>query len=264
MIDYPGKFSLNNNVAYVAGGAGLIGSEVTKALASCGAKTIIIDIDEKSGKRLKEELKKKALNIFYEKVDMADLENIGAKLTSIFKRLGFPDAWINLFYPRTRDWSDPVEKLSLDSWRKNVDTHMTAYSWISREIALTMKRERIKGSIINFGSIYGIQGNDFTLYEGTQMTSPMAYSAIKGGIINLTRYLASYFGKHGIRVNNICPGGILDKQNGKFIANYERKVPLKRMASPEDVAPLVVFLASEAAAYITGTTIMVDGGWSIC
>ena len=123
-------------------------------------------------------------------------------------------------------------------------------------------KEQQSGSIINLGSIYGVLGSDFTIYDGTKMTMPMAYSAIKGGIVNLTRYLASYFGKHNVRVNNICPGGIFDSQEPIFVRNYEHRVPLKRMGRPEEIASAVLFLASDAASYITGATIMVDGGWT--
>jgi NAD(P)-dependent dehydrogenase (short-subunit alcohol dehydrogenase family) len=90
----------------------------------------------------------------------------------------------------------------------------------------------------------------------------MAYSAIKGGIINYCRYLASYFGKDGIRVNSICPGGVFDNQNEIFLNSYRRKTPLKRMAKPEDIAGVVLFLASDLALYVTGATVMVDGGWT--
>ena len=119
-----------------------------------------------------------------------------------------------------------------------------------------------KGSLINFGSTYGVRGNDFNIYSGTDMTSPIAYSAIKGGIINLTRYLASYFGVDNIRINNVCPGGIIDGQDPQFVKNYSKRVPLKRMGKPDEIASTVLFLASDAASYITGATIMVDGGWT--
>ena len=95
------------------------------------------------------------------------------------------------------------------------------------------------------------------------MTGPMAYSAIKGGIVNLTRYLASYFGPYGIRVNNVCPGGIFDNQDKKFVFNYQRKVPLGRMGRPEEIASVVLFLASDASSYVNGATIVSDGGWTI-
>ncbi|MCK5180326.1 MAG: SDR family oxidoreductase, partial [Candidatus Omnitrophica bacterium] len=130
-----------------------------------------------------------------------------------------------------------------------------------RVVAMIMKPQG-SGSIINMGSIYGVVGNDFTVYEDTEMMGSMPYSAIKGGIVNLTRFMASYFGKNNIRINNICPGGIFNQENSKFVEKYSHKTPLKRMGKPDEVASAVLFLASEAASYITGATIMVDGGWS--
>ncbi|MGB4775257.1 MAG: SDR family oxidoreductase, partial [Daejeonella sp.] len=100
------------------------------------------------------------------------------------------------------------------------------------------------------------------VYDGTSMTMPAAYAAIKGGLINLSRYMASYLGSQKIRVNVVSPGGIFDKQNPVFIANYEKKVPLKRMGTPEDISPTVAFLLSDDANYITGQNIIVDGGWT--
>ena len=153
---------------------------------------------------------------------------------------------------------------NIKSFQKNVDRHLNSYVWSARAVALIMKKKKISGTIINFGSIYGVQANDFTVYDGTDMTSPMAYSAIKGGIVNVTRYLAAYFGPCGIRVNSLCPGGIASgQQNKKFKKNYEHKVPLKRLGIAEEMASAVVFLASSASSYITGTTLMVDGGWTI-
>jgi NAD(P)-dependent dehydrogenase (short-subunit alcohol dehydrogenase family) len=118
------------------------------------------------------------------------------------------------------------------------------------------------GSLINMASIYGIQGPDFTVYEGTNMTNPVGYAAIKGGIINLTKYLASYYGQFKIRVNSVSPGGVFDNQPPAFVTNYEKKVPLKKMALPDDIAPSIVFLLSNEASYITGHNLIVDGGWS--
>ena len=171
------------------------------------------------------------------------------------------DVWVNCAYPRTDDWGNVVEKLSLDSWKKNVDMHLNGTAWLNRSVALIMKEQR-SGSIINMSSIYGVVGNDFTVYDGTDMTSPMAYSAIKGGINSLTRYLASYFGPFNVRVNSVCPGGVFNHQAPAFVKSYSNKTPLKRMGKPDEIAAVVLFLASDAASYITGSNIMVDGGWT--
>lgn len=102
----------------------------------------------------------------------------------------------------------------------------------------------------------------FTIYEGYGGTSPVAYSAIKGGIINFTRYLASYYGKDNVRVNCVSPGGIEDNQHPSFIERYEYKSPLKRMGKPHEIAPAITFLLSDEASFITGHNLMVDGGWT--
>ena len=117
-----------------------------------------------------------------------------------------------------------------------------------------------KGSIVNIASIYGVVGPDFNIYDNTELTMPAAYSAIKGGIISFTRYLASYLGPMCIRTNAVSPGGIFDNQNPKFVEQYTSKVPMRRMGNPDDISPVVVFLLSEDSKYITGQNILVDGG----
>ena len=124
-----------------------------------------------------------------------------------------------------------------------------------------MKKNK-KGSIILLSSIYGVVGQDLSIYEGTKMQESMTYSVIKGGINNLTKQMASYYGKFQIRINALCAGGVFENQNERFVKNYKKKVPLKRMATSSDIALSVIFLASDASSYITGTTFMVDGGWT--
>ena len=124
-----------------------------------------------------------------------------------------------------------------------------------------MKRQK-KGSLINIASTYGINGPDFSIYEGTEMTMPAAYAVIKGGLVNFTKYLASYYAKHGVRVNALSPGGVFDNQPESFVKNYNKKTPLGRMARPEDMVGAIVYLASDASSYVTGHNLVVDGGWS--
>ncbi len=260
MTNYIEKFKLKNKKAIVCGGLGLIGKEVSIALSQAGAKVLILDNNESAWKEFKE--KNKELDLDFVKFDITDISNLGKNISKVYKDFGPIDILINTAYPRTKDWGNKLEDIKAESWQKNVDMLMNSYCLITKEIAELMKKDKIKGSIINFGSVHGIVGPDFGVYSGTDMTSPAAYSAIKGGIINFSRYAASYYGKYQIRVNCLCPGGIFDNQDKTFVANYEERTPLKRMGNPEEIASAALFLASDASSYITGTTFMVDGGWT--
>jgi NAD(P)-dependent dehydrogenase (short-subunit alcohol dehydrogenase family) len=112
------------------------------------------------------------------------------------------------------------------------------------------------------GSIYGLVGNDPSLYEDTKIYPSAVYAAVKGGIVNFTRFAAARYGTYNIRLNTICPGGIEDRQDPKFISNYSKRVPMGRMGKPEDLVGAAVFLLSEASQYVTGSTLVVDGGWT--
>ena len=123
------------------------------------------------------------------------------------------------------------------------------------------------GSVIQTASTYGIVGPDFRIYEGSsyldhEITTPAVYSASKAAVCGLTRYLATYWAKEGIRVNTLVPGGIESGQNEKFIENYGARTPLGRMASADEMVGAVVFLASDASSYMTGQMLVVDGGWT--
>jgi len=260
MKDYVKMFSLAGKKAVVTGGAGTLGSEVVTALAQAGAAVLIADVEAVAGQKLAGQLAGAGLQVQFYQFDAANVDGLADGLKAIGRRLGGIDIWVNAAYPRTGDWGNKVEAVSAASWRENVDKHLNAYSLLSKYAAEEMKARG--GSIINFGSIYGVVGADFSVYDGTDMTMPMAYAAIKGGIVNLSRYLASYFGKDNVRVNAICPGGVLGGQSERFIANYSKRVPLGRLARPEEIAAAVLFLASDASSYVTGTTLMVDGGWT--
>jgi len=169
------------------------------------------------------------------------------------------------------DWGKSSFKdIELDSFRENVDIHMNSYAWLGRLAAESMKSNKKSGSVIQLGSIYGILGQDLSIYEGTSIKENMAYATIKGGITNLSRQMASYYGQFNIRVNTLIPGGIKghvagnsDKQNSIFVKEYSKKTPLKRMGDKEEIASTALFLASDASSYITGAMIIVDGGWTI-
>ena len=251
-------FDLTGKIVVITGGAGLIGQEIVRCLSEYNAKIYLAEIDEKAGRRLAEELGDSVEYIF---LDITNETSIRQLIYSILKKEGKIDVWINNAYPRTADWGNKLEDISIDSWRKNIDMHLNAYCVSSKLIAEQMKIQH-SGSVINFSSIYGMVGPNFSIYEGTEMTMPAAYSVIKAGIINFTHYLASYYGEYQVRFNCISPGGIFNNQSKAFVDKYEKLTPLKRMGKSNELNGAVIFLASDASSFVTGHNLVVDGGWT--
>lgn len=243
-------FSLKNKVIVVTGGNGLLGKQIVSSLRENGAIAIAADIT----------FTQKGENDII--IDITDENSVTNGINEIVKKYNQIDGFVNNAYPRTKDWGDKLEEIKLESWRNNVDMHLNGYFLCCKVVLEQMKKQGF-GSLINMSSIYGLVGPDFTVYEGTEMTMPAAYSAIKGGINNLTRYLASYYGAYQIRVNTVSPGGIFDNQPEKFVNNYNKKVPMKRMGSPKDIVSAIYYLLTDESSYVTGHNLIVDGGWSI-
>lgn len=242
---------LTGKTIVVTGGSGLLGSAFVQAIRAAGGRAVNADINEVT------DLDQGKLHL-----DITQEASVDAALQAITDQGWSLDGWVNNAYPRTKDWGAKFEDIPLESWRRNVDMHLNGYFLCCQRVLEVMKRQG-SGSLVNLGSIYGVLGPDFSVYAGTQMTMPAGYAAIKGGLVNLTRYLAAYYGPHGVRVNCLSPGGIFDNQPERFVAAYESKTPLRRMGAPGDIAPPLVFLLSDAAAYVTGQNLMVDGGWGV-
>lgn len=241
---------LKEKVIIVTGGGGLIGKPTLNHLKSNNAIVINADINADND-----------IDNGDYKCDVTSEESILELVEQVYTKYGRIDGLVNNAYPRTKDWGTKFEDVPLESWRKNVDMQMNSVFFMCQQVLKIMKQQG-SGSIVNIASIYGVVGNDFTVYEGYGGTSPAAYSAIKGGLINFTRYLASYYGKYNVRVNCVSPGGIKDAQHPSFIEKYEDKSPLKRLGKPEEIAPAITFLLSDEASFITGHNLMVDGGWT--
>ena len=241
---------MDNKIIMVTGGSGLLGSEIIHYLRNKGAIAINLDIDCEDDWE--------AGTLF---CDITSKKSIDELLAKKMKKHPEIHGLVNNAYPRTKDWGTPFEEIEIDSWRSNVDWQLNSYFYLTQQVLVQMRQQSF-GSIVNIASIYGMVGNDFTMYEGTDIIPPAAYSAIKGGLINFTRYLASYYGKYNIRVNCVSPGGIFDNQPKAFVTAYENKVPLKRMGNPYDIAAAVSFMLSDEAKYITGQNLVVDGGWT--
>ncbi len=241
---------LKDKVIIVTGGKGLIGKHIVVQCKAQGAIVIDVDVDADTN-----------LDAGTMRYDVTSTEQMKELIETVIQRFGRIDGLVNNAYPRTPDWGTHLEDIPYESWQRNVDMQLNSTFYLC-QIALKKMKAQGSGAIVNMGSIYGVVGNDFTLYEEYGGTSPAAYSAIKGGIINFTRYLAAYYGSDNIRVNCVSPGGIIDHQHPSFIERYENKVPMKRMGKPHEIAPAVVFLLSDEASYITGHNLMVDGRWT--
>jgi NAD(P)-dependent dehydrogenase (short-subunit alcohol dehydrogenase family) len=244
------KNRLKNKIIIVTGGNGLLGKVIIDRLNSEGAFCINFEINIETNQNLSQ--------VYCDITDSASIDKALSLVLSKYSRI---DGLVNNAYPRTKDWGAKFEEIELNSWKQNVDWQLNIYFYITQKVAIQMSVQK-EGSIVNMASIYGIVGPDFTVYEGTTMTMPAAYSAIKGALINFTRYVASYFGPKRVRVNAVSPGGIFDNQNEVFVINYCKKVPMRRLGNPEDIAPTVAFLLSDDSKYITGQNIIVDGGWT--
>lgn len=253
---YKNLFRLDGKTALVTGGAGLIGKEIVKGLRDFGATVYLADVARDKAADLIDDSM-----VRYLALDMTSTESIAAvikTMTSISERI---DVMVNSAYPRTPDWGLKFEKIPADSWKTNVDSQLGGYFLCCQAVAEQMKKQG-GGSIINLGSIYGVTAPDFSIYDGTEMTMPAAYAAVKGGGIALTNYLATYYAKYKIRANTVSPGGIFDNQPPAFVEKYSRKTPLGRMGSPDEIVGAIIFLASDAASYVTGQNLLVDGGWT--
>lgn len=255
-ISYKDLFNLSGKTALVTGGAGLIGREIVKALHEFGAIVYLADVQKNKVAGLVDDKR-----IKYVHLDITSEESVDKAVNGIVKESGTIDIFANSAYPRTHDWGLKLENIPFKSWQQNVDSQLGGCFLCCQRVAEIMKKHD-GGSIINLGSMYGMVAPDFSIYEGTEMTMPAAYAAIKGGTIAFTRYLATYYAKYNIRANSVSPGGIFDNQDAAFVEKYSRKTPLRRMGNPEDIAGAVVFLASSASSYITGQNIVVDGGWT--
>jgi NAD(P)-dependent dehydrogenase (short-subunit alcohol dehydrogenase family) len=258
-------FDIKNKTVIITGGAGLIGTAFSWECAKYNANVVVVDIDEEEGNKLVEQIKKETgnNNIIFQKCDITNMNDILNLIDTTLNKFEKIDALVNNAYPRNKNYGRKFEDVSFEDFCENVNMHLGGYFLITQQVAKVMIKQN-HGNIINMASIYGFSAPRFEIYEGTDMTTPVEYSAIKGGLINLTKYLASYLGKYNIRVNAISPGGVFNNQPESFVKKYSEKVVLgKRMTNTDDLVGVLLFLLSDASRYITGQNIAVDGGWSL-
>ena len=251
-------FRLDGRVALVTGGAGIYGIHITRALAEAGAHVVIASRNSEQCKEVAGTLGEEGLKVSGAELDLGSSESIQALCEEIVSEFGKLDILFNNAVARAG--GDP-STVTQEDWIGAMKVNSTGFFMSCKIFGEQMVKQR-SGVIVNISSIYGVVGPNFNIYEGTDITSPANYAFAKGGMINFTRYAASYYGRFGIRVNCISPGGFQTDQPETFIKNYSKQTPLGRMATDDDIKGAAVFLASDASAYITGHNLMVDGGWT--
>ncbi|MCX6174707.1 MAG: SDR family oxidoreductase [Ignavibacteriales bacterium] len=262
-------FSLKNKVAIVTGALGLIGKEHCKALSEAGANVIVADLNEVKCIEFAKSLQTKSLCLELDVTNSDSIKNLRDKVLNQFGHIDIlvNNAAINDMFenPKVATEQSKFENYPLELWQKSIDVNLTGIFLCSQILGTEMAKQK-SGSIINIASTYGITAPDQSLYikkDGTQsFFKPPAYSATKGAVIMFTKYLAAYWGKDGVRVNTLTPGGVENNQDEFFIEKYSSKTPLGRMAKPTDYKGALIFLASDASSYMTGANLIVDGGWT--
>jgi NAD(P)-dependent dehydrogenase (short-subunit alcohol dehydrogenase family) len=263
-------FDLEGKVAIITGATGLIGKNHCKALSGAGANIVAVDIDEIKLEELCNSLQTKSISCA---ADITNKTSVAKILSSTIETFGQVDILVNnaavndMVENRNNTAEDSkFENYPIELFRRVMDVNVTGMFLCSQVIGTHMA-ERGKGSIINIASTYGIVAPDQSLYvddSGRQyMYKSPVYPTSKGAVLSFTRFLAAYWGKAGVRVNALSPGGVENNQASHFIEKYSNRTPLGRMARPDDYMGGLLFLASDASSYMTGANLVIDGGWTI-
>lgn len=262
-IDYHNKFSLIDKVIIITGACGLIGKAFVEICAQYDAKVVIVDIPlanpEKMALKFSKLYGDRFLGI---SIDVSKRDDVLSLKNKVLQKYNKIDGLVNCHQNKTAKFFAKFEEYDDQSWNDIISTNLNGTFLTCQIIGSYMANNRV-GSIINMPSTYSVVAPNQNLYKGTQMGSPAAYSASKGGVMALSQYLASYWADKGVRVNQLTPHGVWNKHEEKFENNFSNFSPLKRMSYNHEVAPALLYLLSDASSYVTGHNLIVDGGWTM-
>jgi len=258
--------NLNGRVVVITGGAGHIGSVMGEALAEAGAHIVLIDQNQAMLDEVSQTLKKKySAEVLSLKIDLGDQQQTKSIPEKVLREFGRMDVLLMcaalVGTSDLKGWSVPFPEQSVDTWRKAIDINLTSVFILAQASYEALKASE-KGVIITIGSLYAMLGPDWNFYEGTKLGNPAAYSASKGGVLQLTRWLATTVAPN-VRANAISIGGVYRGHQDPFLKKFVEKTPLGRMATEEDLKGAALYLASDLSQYVTGHNLVVDGGFSI-
>lgn len=259
-------FRLEGQVAIVTGAAGLLGEQHGLALAESGAHVVLTDLNlEVCEQRARELTAQNPVRALAVRSDVTRKESWSALLEQVLGEFGRVDILVNnaafTNQSRSANYGAGFLEFPLEDWHQILEVNLTG-SFLGCQVVGRQMLEQRAGSIINIASLYGVVSPNHRLYPGTGTLQPVAYSVSKSGVISLTRYLATLWAEHGVRVNSITPGGVYDQHPELFLRRYAQQSPMGRMARKDEMRGALIYLASTASEYCTGHNLVVDGGWT--
>jgi len=266
------KFDMTGKTAVITGAAGLLGRQFCLALAQAGANIVMADLASDIAAENAAEFKNMGFNAIPVKVDVSDPSSVKLMVNQALTAFGSVDVLINsaALDPKfdstnaAAQEANAFETYSLYSWRQALEVNLTGM-FLASQAAVVPMLEQGQGVIVNICSTYGLVGPDQRLYErpdGTRQFKPVYYSVTKAGVLGFTRYLATYYAGKNIRVNALTPGGVFNDHDAIFTAQYSLRTILGRMANLDEMNAAMLFLCSDASSYMTGSNLVVDGGWT--
>jgi 2-deoxy-D-gluconate 3-dehydrogenase len=271
MADVYEQFRLKGGTAVVTGAAGLLGAEFCRALAAAGARVAALDLDGERAEVVAEQMRASGSEAVAAAADVTDPASLHRAISRIEERLGDVGILVNSaaldpkFDPTHQEAATQAfEDFPLSVWERALKVNLTGVFLATQAVVPSMLRQG-KGAIVNICSTYGLVGPDQRLYERPDRPpqfKPVHYSVAKAGILGLTRYLAAYYAGKNIRVNALTPGGVFQDHDDEFVARYSSRTILGRMADKTEMTGALLFLVSDASSYMTGSNLVVDGGWT--
>jgi NAD(P)-dependent dehydrogenase (short-subunit alcohol dehydrogenase family) len=259
------QFNLKDQVVVITGGAGLLGSEFSKAIENSGAKVIIADINEQAANGVKEKVeeeRKTKSNIDFVHMDITSESSVQNAIENVVSKYSKIDALINNAYPRNKNYGKKFFDVAYKDFCENIGLNLGGYFNTSKLFSKYFMQQG-HGNIINIASIYGVIPPKFEIYKDTPMTMPVEYAAIKSGLIHLTKYMAKYLAGENIRVNALSPGGIFDSQAEDFVAAYNSHCTSKGILNPKDMIGGLLFLLSSESQFMNGQNLVIDDGFTL-
>jgi NAD(P)-dependent dehydrogenase (short-subunit alcohol dehydrogenase family) len=250
----------SKEVVAITGGCGLIGSALAEILLKNGYKVLLTDINKNKLKKIKIKLRSPNIEIFCG--DMTIKKNIDNFITFGKKKFKKIDSLVFCSYPKSRGWGTNFENLKENFLKEDLYNQLGATIIFCQRIIKYFLKSK-KGNLILISSILGVQAPKFEHYENLKMNSPIEYSAIKSGIISVSKYLSKYYKNKNIRVNCVSPGGIKNNQPSLFAKKYRKSCNSNGLLNGKDVSKLILFLLSDKSEYITGQNLIIDDGWTL-